>query len=81
MTVQKKAGKKGRGAMGKLVYRMCLFAILVIAIAGGVYYYMTIYQNEETMDKGTFVENMDSAVQMADNDVAGPAMGTAQGRY
>lgn len=45
--------------MGKLVYRMCLFVILVIAVAGGIYYYMTIYQKEESVEKGTFVKNVE----------------------
>ena len=45
--------------MGKLVYRMCLFVILVIAVAGGIYYYMTIYQKEESVEKGTFVKSVE----------------------
>lgn len=42
--------------MGKFVYRMCLAVILMIAVAGGVYYYMTFYQEEEIPEKGTFVQ-------------------------
>ena len=44
--------------MGRLIYRMCLVAALVIAIAGGIYYYMSFYQKEDAMQKGTFVNRM-----------------------
>ena len=49
--------KRGIG-MGRLIYRMCLVAALVIAIAGGIYYYMSFYQKEDAMQKGTFVNRM-----------------------
>lgn len=45
--------------MGRLIYRMCLVIVLVIAVAGGVYYYMTFYQKDESPQKGTFVNRMD----------------------
>ncbi len=51
--------------MGKLVYRMCLFVILVIAVAGGIYYYMTIYQKEESVEKGTFVKSVEWETESA----------------
>lgn len=44
--------------MGKMLYRMCLVVVLVAVIAGGVYYYMSIYQADEEPDRGTFVDNM-----------------------
>ena len=59
--------------MGKLVYRMCLFVILVIAVAGGIYYYMTIYQKEllrqlsklNCTEKGTFVKSVEWETESA----------------
>lgn len=44
--------------MGKFIYRMCLFVGLMVVLAGGVYYYMTAYDEEELED-GTFVDRFD----------------------
>lgn len=44
--------------MGRLIYRMCLVVILVLAVAGGIYYYMTFYQKEDVVQKGTFVNRV-----------------------
>ncbi len=48
--------------MSRFIYRMCLVVVLVIAVAGGVYYYMTFYQKNEAPQKGTFVNKMDDAL-------------------
>lgn len=48
--------------MGRFIYRMCLVVVLVIAVAGGVYYYMTFYQKNEAPQKGTFVNKMDDVL-------------------
>lgn len=45
--------------MGKMIYRMCLVVLLFIAVAGGVYYYLTFLQEDETSEKGIFVNEMD----------------------
>lgn len=42
--------------MSRLIYRVCLIAVLLTAIAGGVYYYTTVYQKEAGPQKGTFVD-------------------------
>lgn len=42
--------------MSRFIYRVCLVAVLLIALAGGVYYYTTVYQKEPVPQKGTFVE-------------------------
>lgn len=59
--------------MGKLVYRMCLVVILMIAVAGGVYYYRTFYQAQDSQNKGTFVKRAEDAVQRADEEIFEPA--------
>jgi len=41
--------------MGKMIYRMCLFLVLVVAVAGGIYYYATFQRIEEEPEQGTFV--------------------------
>ena len=48
--------------MNRRIYRMCLAAVLIIAVAGGVFYYMTLNQKQAGIEKGTFVEKMDDAV-------------------
>ena len=42
--------------MSRLIYRVCLLAILLIAVAGGVYYYTAVYQKEAGPQKGPFVD-------------------------
>lgn len=41
--------------MSRLIYRVCLIVVLLIAVAGGVYYYTAVYQKEAGPQKGTFV--------------------------
>lgn len=45
--------------MGKTIYRIFLAVLLVLAAAGGVYYYRTFLKEGEMTDKGTFVNEMD----------------------
>lgn len=59
--------------MGRLIYRMCLVVILVLAVAGGIYYYMTFYQKEDVVQKGTFVNR----VTAPDNNFSGQAFAYA----
>ena len=35
---------------------MCLVLVLIAAVTGGVYYYMTVYEKEAVPKKGTFVK-------------------------
>ena len=49
--------------MGKLVYRMCLAVVLMIAVAGGIYYFMTVTRNEERPEQGTFVDRRVHTIQ------------------
>ena len=42
--------------MGRMIYRMCLVLVLIAAVTGGVYYYMTVYEKEAVPKKGTFVK-------------------------
>lgn len=54
--------------MGKTIYRMCLFLVLVVAVAGGIYYYATFQHMEEEPEQGTFVQwfgNEDEQLQEA----------------
>ena len=48
--------------MGRLIYRMCLIVVLVIAVAGGVYYYRTFYGDRQEPQKGTFVYDREHSV-------------------
>lgn len=45
--------------MGKTIYRIFLAALLVLAAAGGVYYYRTFLKEDGMVDKGTFVNEID----------------------
>ena len=38
--------------MGRLIYRMCLIVVLVIAVAGGVYYYVPFMGTGRSRRKG-----------------------------
>lgn len=42
--------------MSRFIYRVCLIAVLLIAVAGGFYYYTTVYEKEAGPQKGTFVD-------------------------
>ena len=56
--VLRAAGKRGN-QMNRRIYRMCLAAVLIIAVAGGVFYYMTLNEKQAGIEKGTFVEKID----------------------
>ena len=49
--------------MGRLVYRMCLAVVLMIAVAGGIYYFMAVTRDKENPEQGTFVDRRVYTIQ------------------
>lgn len=67
--------------MGKFIYRMCLIVILVITVAGGIYYYLTFNQQRQDLDQVTFVDKMDRTVRSADGKMFAQAQKDMQGEW
>lgn len=38
------------------IYRICLLAIVILTIAGGVFYYVNYVENQTTVTEGTLVK-------------------------
>ena len=39
-------------------YRICLLSLVVVAVIGGIFYYMNYVSRDEESQKGTFVERI-----------------------
>lgn len=37
------------------IYRMCLLAVVILTIAGGIFYYVNYVENQATVTEGTLV--------------------------
>ena len=64
--------------MSRLIYRVCLIAVLLVVLAGGVYYYTTVYQKEAGPQKGTFVDRTRQDSLKAGIEYAGRITETGQ---
>ena len=42
--------------MYRKVYRLCLLAVVIMAIAGGIYYYLHYSQRQSDITEGTLVQ-------------------------
>lgn len=50
--------------MGHKIYRICLLSVVILAIVGGIFYYLNYVQKGTEIKEGTLVR-MDQAVQTA----------------
>lgn len=41
--------------MSHKIYRLCLLAVVIIAIAGGIFYYLNYVQDKKDITEGTLV--------------------------
>ena len=44
--------------MSHKLYRMCLLSVVILAIVGGIFYYLNYVQKEADITEGTLVEQM-----------------------
>lgn len=40
------------------IYRICLLAVIVLTIAGGIFYYVNVVEKQATVTEGTLVWNV-----------------------
>lgn len=48
---------KGSGSMSHKVYRLCLLSVALIAIIGGIFYYLNYAKKSQMVTDGTLVQN------------------------
>ena len=61
---------KGSESMSHKLYRMCLLSVVILAIVGGIFYYLNYVQEESDITEGTLVEQFRekmSAIQPWEN--------------
>lgn len=40
----------------RTIYRICLFAVIILTLAGGIFYYVNYVQQQDTVTEGTLVK-------------------------
>ena len=51
-----KAGKGSEHMKYRTIYRICLFAVIILTLAGGIFYYVNYVQQQDTVTEGTLVK-------------------------
>lgn len=41
-----------------IIYRICLLAVVILTIAGGIFYYVNYVENQSTVTEGTLVREI-----------------------
>lgn len=70
--------------MSHKVYRICLLSVVIIAIVGGIFYYLNYVQDEADITEGTLVrqeQSIDEAAGGALYRIRGMAMTDSRGRF
>lgn len=49
--------------MSHKLYRMCLLSVVIIAIVGGIFYYLNYVQKETDITEGTLVKQVQEETQ------------------
>lgn len=47
------------------IYRICLLAIVILTIVGGIFYYVNYVEKQTTVTEGTLVKNSNSQQENA----------------
>ena len=59
------------------VYRICLLAVVILTIAGGIFYYVNYVENQATVTEGTLVQSEEPAEEEAVESFK-PSVGTEE---
>lgn len=66
----------------RTIYRICLFAVIILTLAGGIFYYVNYVQQQDTVTEGTLVKERRkpgaAEAALGENCVPGAAAGCMQ---
>ena len=64
----------------RTIYRICLLAVILITMAGGIFYYMNYVERQVPVTEGTLVEGEGSRSQVCAFSAAAGTEGLAKGK-